>query len=110
MDGFLEMDINCLHPIEGPPMGNVTLAEAKAHMGRKICLEGNIQIGDIYSCQPKEIEQAVIEAIRAAGKEGGFILCPTASPYTPTLPKPVLDNYLTMIRTARACGEYPLGV
>ncbi len=110
MDGFLEMDINCLHPIEGPPMGNVPLAEAKAHMGKKICLEGNIQIGDIYSCTPQEVERLTIEAIRAAGPGGGFILCPTASPYTPTLPDNVLQNYLAFIRTADAYGAYPLRV
>jgi hypothetical protein len=109
-DGFLEMNINCLHPIEAPPMGNLPLAEAKAKMGHKICLEGNIQIGDMYSCTPQEIEQTTIAAIRAAGRGGGLIICPTASPYTPTLPDVALQNYLAMIRTAREYGTYPLRV
>ena len=110
MDGFLETNINCLHPIEAPPMGNVTLAEAKAHMGRKICLEGNLQIGDMYSCTPQEIERQTIAAIRDAGHGGGLIICPTASPYTPTLPDVARENYLAMIRTAREYGVYPLRV
>jgi uroporphyrinogen-III decarboxylase len=102
------MDNNCQHPIEAPPMGNVTLAEAKRRMGRKICLEGNIQIGDLYSCPEEEIERATVEAIRAAGEGGGFILAPTASPYSPTLPEVACRNYLTMIRTGMEYGEYPL--
>ena len=109
-DGFLEMNINCLHPIEAPPMGNLLLAEAKAKMGHKICLEGNIQIGDMYSCTPQEIERQTIAAIRDAGKGGGLIICPTASPYTPTLPDVALQNYLTMIQTALEYGRYPLRV
>lgn len=106
MNGFLEMNINCLHPIEAPPMGNVTLAEAKAKMGHKICLEGNIQIGDLYSSSQYEIERLTIEAIRSAAKGGGFILCPTASPYTPTLPENACRNYLTMIRVGLEYGRY----
>jgi uroporphyrinogen-III decarboxylase len=86
----------------------VTLAEAKRHMGSKICLEGNIQIGDLYSGAAEEVERATLDAIRAAAKGGGFILAPTASPYSPTLPEVACRNYLMMIRTAMEYGKYPI--
>ena len=48
--------------------------------------------------QPQRFDEA------AAG--GGFVLCPTASPFTPVLPERAVRNYLAMIETAEECGAY----
>ena len=106
LEGFAEMGADVLHPIEAPPMGDVTLAEAKRRIGKDVCLEGNIQIGDIYTAEEFEIRDQVKRAIDEAAPGGGFILCPTASPYTPVLPEKAVRNYRAFVETALEYGRY----
>jgi len=104
LEGFIEMGVNVLHPVEAPPMGNVTAAEAKAVLSGRVCIEGNIQVGDLFECSSDEIERQVVELIRDAGGGGGLIVAPTASPYQPVCPERTLANYERMIRTALEAG------
>ena len=53
-----------LHPVEGPPMGDVTLKEARELLGPEICMIGNIQIGDLYSDSVDEIDIDDLELVR----------------------------------------------
>lgn len=103
---FLFIGINCLHPIEPPPLGDVNLSDAKERIGKHVCLEGNIQIGDLYTCETQEIQDKVKFAIDSAGKGGGFILAPSASIYSRQLHPKALKNYLTMIETGLSYGKY----
>jgi len=105
LEGFVEMGANCLHPVEAPPMGNVTATEAKAVLRGRVCIEGNIQVGDLFSCEPEEIERQVAALIRDAGEGGGLIVAPTASPYQPVCPERTRLNYERMIHTALEAGE-----
>jgi len=97
--GFVEMGTNVLHPVEAPPMGNVTAAEAKAVLHGKVCIEGNIQVGDLFTLSSDAIERQVIQLIADAGDGGGLIVAPTASPYPPVCTERMLANYERMIRT-----------
>jgi hypothetical protein len=106
LEGFAEMGTDCLHPIEAPPWGDVPLVEAKRRIGGRVCLEGNVQIGDIFDLPGDQFEQVVRQAMRDGKPGGGFILAPTASPYVPELSDRARDNYLTMIRVGRDRGEY----
>jgi uroporphyrinogen-III decarboxylase len=106
LEQFGEMGSDVLHPIEAPPMGNVELADAKRRIGGRVSLEGNIQIGDIYAGEEHEVRDAVKRAIDAAAPGGGFVLCPTASPFTPVLPERALRNYIAMIETGVQYGRY----
>ena len=47
---IVEMGTDCLHPMEAPAWGDMPLAEAKRRIGCDICIEGNIQMGDVYTC------------------------------------------------------------
>ena len=105
LDEFLQIGANCLHPVEAPPMGDITLAQAKKRIGHAICIEGNIQIGEIYSAEREEVIALTKAAIRDASQGGGFILCPSASPYAPELADRALTNYLAMIETGVKEGE-----
>jgi len=106
LEDFAEVGIDALHPLEPPPMGDVDLAEAKRRVGDRICLEGNIQIGELYAAPTEHVIALVTEAMRAGKPGGGFILCPSASPYTPTLSHQTVANYLAMIETAVKMREY----
>ena len=102
---FIAMGANCLHPVEAPPMGNLELHEAKRIFKGKICIEGNIQLDDIYRESEEYIRGSVRKAIKDAAPDGGFILCPTASPIPPKLEDKVLKNYLAFIEAGIENGK-----
>jgi uroporphyrinogen decarboxylase len=104
LDDFPEM-CDALHPIEAPPMGDVPLAEAKRRIGDRVCLEGNIQIGDVYAAPTEQLIDRVKQAIDDAAPGGGFILCPTASPHTEALTDVTVRNYVAMVETAAEYGR-----
>ncbi len=108
LEDFVEMGVDCLHPMEAPPWGDVPLADAKRRIGRDICIEGNIQMGDIYTCTAEEMEQICMDAVRDGAPGGGFILAPSASPFIPILEEQHLQNYLTIINVGRKYGRYPV--
>ncbi|HUT33096.1 MAG TPA: uroporphyrinogen decarboxylase family protein [Planctomycetota bacterium] len=99
LGGFVEAGANVLHPVEAPPMGNVAAAEAKAVLRGKVCIEGNVQVGDLFTLPPAEIERQVEALIRDAGPTG-LIVAPTASPYAPVATRRMLANYKRMVRAA----------
>ncbi len=100
LEEFVELGADCLHPIEGPPLGDVTFEDAKRRIGDRVCLEGNIQIGDLYHDPTDVLVETVKRTIDAGAPGGGFILCPTASPHTAELTPQTVKNYLAMIETA----------
>ena len=106
LEDFVDAGWDVLHPLEPPPMGDVVLAEAKRRVGEDLCLEGNIQIGDLYGSPTETVVRVVEEAFAAAKPGGGFILCPSASPHTPKLTDLTVQNYLAMIETAVRLRDY----
>jgi len=105
IDDFVRMGASCLHPVEAPPLGNLELREAKQMLAGKICIEGNVQLDDIYSKNEEVVRETVRKAIRDGAPGGGFVLCPTASPIPPVLPEKVLHNYLAFIEAGREYGN-----
>ncbi|NLO08164.1 MAG: hypothetical protein GX131_20255 [candidate division WS1 bacterium] len=104
LEDFAELGANCLHPIEGPPLGDVPFEDAKRRIGDRVCLEGNIQIGDLYHDPTDVVIEKVKRTIEVGVPGGGFILCPTASPHTAELTPLTVRNYLAMIETAVEMG------
>lgn len=101
LDGFLEIGADVLHPIEPPPMGNVTAAEAREILGDKICIEGNIQISHMYECTPQQIYDETKALIRDAYVDNkGLIISPTASPYIPLQGEACFAQYKAMVEAA----------
>jgi len=79
---FVDMGADVLHPIEPPPMGDVTAAEAKEIARGRMCIEGNIQINRMYEATPDDIRRETEQLIRDAFDDRkGLIVCPSASPY-----------------------------
>jgi uroporphyrinogen-III decarboxylase len=106
LEMFAEMGTDVLHPIEAPPWGDMPLAEAKRRVGSRICLEGNVQVADLFHGDPAEVEAICRQAVRDGKPGGGFVLAPTASPYLPVLDDRTSRNYLTMIRVGLEEGGY----
>ncbi|KPJ55769.1 MAG: hypothetical protein AMS16_03660 [Planctomycetes bacterium DG_58] len=106
LDTFIELGVNCLHPMEAPPMGDIELPEAKRRLKGKICIEGNLQIGELQMSTPERIRELTRRIIEDAAEDGGLILSPTASPFWPTLCDRTRDNYLAFIEAGREFGAY----
>ncbi len=106
LEQFADMGGDILHPIEAPPMGDVPLADAKRRIGDRVCLEGNMQVGDLLAGDEDEVRDLTKRAIDDAAAGGGFVLCPTASPYAPQLNDTIVRNYVAMIETALEYGVY----
>jgi hypothetical protein len=106
LDRFAGMGVDILHPIEAPPMGDITLAEAKRRVGGRVCLAGNIQIGDVMALAREQIVAQTRQAIADAAAGGGFVLTLTATPFERVLSQHTLNNLLAMIDTALTYGSY----
>ena len=108
LEMFLEMGVDSTHPVETPPLGDITLVEFRRRVGNRIAIKGNIQIGDLYAAPKEKVTTACKEAIGVGGRDGAFIIAPTASPHWPYLPQRTWENYKAMIDFALKHGEYPI--
>lgn len=70
-----ETDLNCINPLEVPPMGDCDLAEIKRAHGHRLALMGNLHTTEVMLLgTPSDVERAARAAIDAAAAGGGFIL------------------------------------
>ena len=90
----IERGADYTEPVEPPPDGDVTMAEAKILAGGRITVGGNVECRVLCN----ESTDAVERATRAAfeGGKGRFILRPTEGP-SPRLGEQELANYLRMV-------------
>jgi len=98
-----ETDLCCFNPVELPPHGDAELAPAKQAYGDKLALMGNLHTTEVMlRGTPQLVRQRSLEAMRDAGRGGGFILstgdqCPRDTPE---------ENIHAMIEAARHYGRY----
>lgn len=98
-----ETDLDCINPLEVPPMGDCDLAELKRTYGDRIALMGNLHTTDVMlRGTPEEVMRASREAIEAAGHGGGFILS-TGDQCGRDTPD---ENIRALVEAARMYGEY----
>jgi uroporphyrinogen decarboxylase len=98
-----ETDLNCINPLEEPPMGDVDIAEVKRLYGKKMSLMGNLQTTTVMlKGSPSDVEAAARKAIDAAGSEGGFLLS-TGDQCGRDTPE---ENLFRLVETAKTYGTY----
>ncbi|NPV45774.1 MAG: hypothetical protein HPY69_02350 [Armatimonadetes bacterium] len=107
LEDFIEMGVDCLNPIEPPPIGKLTLSEAKQRCAGRMCLDGGVQNGDFQLLEPPQMVRRVEEVIAEGKPGGGFILCPTSDPGTwPTLSDRIIENHIAFVETAMRLARY----
>ena len=98
-----ETDLDCINPLEIPPMGDCVLGEIKQALGHKLSLMGNLHTTDVMlRGTAEQVRAAACQAIADAGAGGGFILstgdqCGRDTP---------LENFAAMLDACRSEGRY----
>jgi len=79
---FVEAGVDVLHPVEPPPLGDITAAAAKEITRGRTTIEGNVQIADLYEASPAAVREQVERLIADAFDDRrGLIVSPSASLY-----------------------------
>jgi uroporphyrinogen decarboxylase len=98
-----DTDVGMLNPLEVPPAGDIDLAEVKRVHGQRLAFMGNLHTTDVMLYgTPEEVTRMAIEAVRDAGRGGGFILstgdqCGRDTPY---------ENIVAVVEAAKKYGRY----
>ncbi len=79
LDSWIALGVDSIDPVEPPPQGDITLAEARRRVGDRLTLYGNIEFCWMDMASPAEIERAVRSAIDEGGPR--FVLAPSATPH-----------------------------
>ena len=75
---YIDMGVDVLNPLEPPPNGDIHLSDTLSRFGRRIGLEGNIEIQDILQADPDTLRTRIEDCVREGARGGRFILCPSA--------------------------------
>jgi len=96
-------DVDVMEPLEGPPGGDVDMAEAKRRYGDKFCLKGNLNTFDLMlRGTPQDVEREARRLIDVAAVGGGFVLstgdqCGRDTPF---------ENIFKLVEVSRTYGRY----
>ena len=97
---FVDMGVDVLNPIEPPPMGDMTIAQAFEVAGEKMGLEGGIETHDFMMGSKAQL-RAMIHANLDAGRNRRFILGPSSGYMESVTPTPKeIENWLFYIAEA----------
>jgi len=100
---IIDMGFDAIHPLE-PQAGN-NIAKVKEKYGGKLCLIGNVDCAYTLCFGSKEdVKKETVKCIRSASPGGGHILGSSHSLHHMVK----LENVLTMIKTGRKYGKYPI--
>lgn len=74
---FVDMGVDVLNPIEPPPMGDVSMAEAFALVDDRMGLEGGVETHDLMTAPQSRIKE-MVHAVIDSGRGRRLILCPSS--------------------------------
>ncbi len=101
LDMIVDSGVDAINPLE--PVAGMDIAKVKDIYGRRVCLIGNIDCGELLSNGTRtEVIESVRQCIDAAAAGGGFILSSSNSIHSSVNP----DNYLAMVRAGQEYGVY----
>jgi uroporphyrinogen-III decarboxylase len=108
LERIADLGADGIQPIEEPPIGDCTMAQAKRRIGDRVCLVGSVQYDDFERLLPDEMEALVRRQIGDAAPGGGMILAPTAGPYAARLTERQQENTIRFIEAGHHWGRYPI--
>jgi uroporphyrinogen decarboxylase len=75
VEAAAETDLDCIDPLEIPPMGDCDMAEIKQKFGKKLAIKGNLHTTEVMlQMNPAGVEKEAMKCLDAAMEGGGFIL------------------------------------
>jgi uroporphyrinogen-III decarboxylase len=86
LEVFLETGVDGLECMDPPPLGDVTLADAKRRVGSQLFLKGNIDSVNVLLQGDDETVDRTIRATIEAGMPGGGYILSTACSVAPAVP------------------------
>jgi uroporphyrinogen-III decarboxylase len=103
---LVDAKVDLVDPLERPRSGDVTdLAFVKQRYGRQIALRGNLHSHEVLlRGSRRDVEEQVIQCLRAAAAEGGYILATGDG----TIVGTPFENIHAMVDAGRKYGQYPL--
>jgi len=100
---YRELGMTVWETVSEPPRGDNRLAEAKAALGERICLLGNLdQVDFLKHATPAEVAAKTREIV-AIGKPGGRYIFSTSDYLERGTPR---ENVVAMIAAAKEAGRY----
>jgi len=103
LEMMAESGIHGLECLDPPPLGDVTLEDAKKRVGDHIFLKGNIDSVNILLRGSDEVvEKTIVECLQAGMTGGGYILS-TACSVAPEVPP---ERIQRMVELAERVGRY----
>ena len=102
LDRLLDMDVDMTDPVEPPPDGDITMAEAKKRCAGRMTLMGHIEFRELEFSSPKRIRELIRTAILDGGAERTY-LYPSATPIQALTPQ-YRDNAIAYIEAGLEFG------
>lgn len=103
MDEIVKLKISALNPLQRN--ANMNIADIKNKYGDRVALIGNISTTlTLSQGNPDDVELEVLECLRDAAPEGGYILAPDHS-FHSGIPH---ENISMVIETCNKYGKYPI--
>jgi len=94
MDWIIGAGFAAIHPVE--PVGGFDIYRLKSAYGDRICLCGNIDVGDVLTRgTPEQVRADVLEHIRRLAPGGGYV-CGSSHDITGSVP---FENFCALART-----------
>ena len=103
LDLLIDSGIDCLDPID--PVAGMDIAMIKEKYGDRVAIKGNVDCAETLTFGTvEEVIKETLDVIKKAANGGGFILSSSNSIHSAVKP----ENYLAMLNTIRAYGNYPI--
>jgi hypothetical protein len=103
LDLLEETGTDGIDTLDPPPLGTVELVDAKARVGQRLFIKGNLDpVATLLNGSAETCYAAALERIAAAKAHGGYILSSACSvaPHTPP------ENIMQLARAAAVAGWY----
>jgi len=98
--------VDATDPVEAPPSGDCSIAEAKAICGDKMTLFGNVQLKDLERLSAADMREKMVRLIEEGKPGGNFVVLPTATPLNVPLSPRTEENFRIMVDTVLELGSY----